>query len=203
MIAALAAWLLSFGQPALEAHILSVSAHIYTSVGECSGSVVRASGGHVVILTAKHCTENQQVLWSQFGGKTAKYRKIIRVVQSKNLDLATIEIAGVPAQPVAELAQTALPRGGAFTLIGLSDDVPWAISRGFVMSDLVEGGYDDKHRFMFVPIACQGCDEGDSGAGIFNTKGELAGVFVAGSQDKVRGYYVSLSDTRKFIWKNR
>jgi hypothetical protein len=59
--------------------------------------------------------------------------------------------------------------------------------------------YASKSSFMDIPVACQGCDEGDSGSGVFNTKGELAGVFVATSQNNVRGDMVPLADVQAFL----
>lgn len=184
----------------LAYRILPTAVHIVLGAGECSGTIIRARNGRVVVLTARHCVDDQVVKYIEVEGLPARYRRIVRIVKSGDWDLATIEIVGMGYQEFATVADSPIPWGESFELVGLSYEVPWAISRGYVMGEAVAADYPP-YKGMDVPLACMGCDEGDSGSGVFNSQGLLSGVLVAISQNNVRAYAVSLHDVRVFLTK--
>jgi hypothetical protein len=189
--------LILFALLSLEDKVQSTAVHLISETAECSGTVIDSHH----ILTAKHCVKHKFDKAEIDGGKITCY-DLGKVKTAKYQDLATIEFSKCGTLPVAEVSQNALVRGEAFTLIGLSYDVPWALSRGFVMSSTPIGTQTgEKSPILFdIVLFCQGCDEGDSGSGVFNTKGELAGVFVATSQNNVRAYMVPLASVKKFLY---
>jgi hypothetical protein len=181
----------------LEAKILSYAVYIVTAQDECSGVVITTYDGIATILTARHClrTPLESI---RIGGKPAQFKKFGVVALSKNLDLATIQVLDAGHQNAARFAPAPVPVGGTIAMIGLSFDVPWAPALGFVMGQPSPVQYDNT-LFFEAPFACMGCDEGMSGAGVFNAQGELSGVYVAQSRNNVRAYMVPLSDIRKFL----
>jgi trypsin-like peptidase len=187
-------------QKPLAARILPTAVHIMMDLGECSGTIIRSSHGNVTILTARHCVDGQELSYVQVGGLPKQYPHIKRVVKSKHLDLAIVELTGMGKQTSAIIADSPIPWGEPFELVGLSYEVPWAISRGYVMGGLVTleyAGYSGRD----VPLACTGCDEGDSGSGVFNSQGMLTGVLAAMSKNNIRTYAVPLADIRVFLKK--
>jgi hypothetical protein len=135
----------------------------------------------------------------EIGGPDRVCKHFGKIVSSKTQDIAIIRLVNCGSLPVAAIAPVPMERGENFTIIGLSETVPWALARGFIMSSVPQEISCEKKLFKDISLACQGCDEGDSGSGVFNTKGELAGVFVAGSQNNVRGYMVPLADVQAFL----
>jgi hypothetical protein len=136
----------------------------------------------------------------EVGGPDRVCKHFGKITTSKTQDLALIRVIGCNwSTPIAPIASVPMSRGDNFTIIGLSDVVPWALARGFVMANETQEIICEKKLFNDIALACQGCDEGDSGSGVFNTKGELAGVFVAASQNNVRGYMVPLADVQAFL----
>jgi len=186
----------SAGAATLEDSVQSVSVRLFTTKHtECSGTVISKD----YILTAGHCLRGSFTL-AEIGGPLHICTHLGRPIQSNVQDLALIPISRCGDIRPAEVSDSPLGRGDTFTIIGLSDIVPWSLARGFVMSaEPVQIFYASKSSFMDIPVACQGCDEGDSGSGVFNTKGELAGVFVATSQNNVRGDMVPLADVQAFL----
>jgi hypothetical protein len=188
--------LVLFALLSLEDKVQSTAVHLISENAECSGTLIDL--GH--ILTAKHCVK-YTFDKAEMGGPDVVCYGLGKVRVSRTQDLALIDLEGCGGRPVAELSQNALVRGESFTIVGLSYDVPWALARGFVMSATPVGTQTgEKAPVLYdIPLFCQGCDEGDSGSGVFNTKGELAGVFVAASQNNVRAYMVPLADVKKFL----
>ena len=193
MLAFILLALLSF-----EDKIQSTAVHLISESTECSGTIIDATH----ILTARHCIGEDPFLRAEVGGPTVVCHGLEATRVSKTQDLALIEIKDCGALVVATLADSPMARGDSFTIIGLSYDVPWALARGFVMSPGLVRIECEKHKFQDVALFCQGCDEGDSGSGVFNNKGELAGVFVAASQNNVRAYMVPLKDVKAFLHGN-
>jgi len=183
----------------LEETIQDTAIHLVTVNSECSGTVVSPS----VILTARHCM-GVPVTSIEIGGPDRICKHFGKVIKAKNADLALITVLNCGALPVAPIAASAMHRGDKFELIGLSYDVGWALSQGFVMSsDLQDIRYHkDPATYHVIALACMGCDEGDSGAGVFNLQGELEGVFVASSENNVRTYMVPLAVVKAFLQGN-
>jgi S1-C subfamily serine protease len=192
----LSMWLSVFAQPPIP---MSTAVLVVSDLGMCSGTVIANHSGATTILTADHCVHGQILDYVQIGGLGRKYKHFTAVTESKQYDLALIFIDKTGSQPVAQLSQNTLIRAGTFSLVGLSSTVPWALSKGFVMGD-PEFIHYTGYKGWDMTLACMGCDEGDSGSGLFNDRGELVGVLVAGSKDNVRQYAITLHDVRKFLW---
>lgn len=184
----------SAGAATLEDQIQSTAIHLVTLNSECSGTAISPT----VILTARHCMDIP-FSYVEIGGPDRVCKHFGKNALSKTQDLALIRVIGCGALPVASIAASPMDRGDTFTLIGLSDTLPWALARGFIMSAVPTQISCEKKLFNDIALSCQGCDEGDSGSGVFNTKGELAGVFVAASKNNVRGYMVPLVDVKAFL----
>jgi S1-C subfamily serine protease len=180
----------------LEDGIQSTAVHIVTKNTECSGVLIDSTH----ILTARHCTK-EAFDYVEIAGSSKRYCNFGTVRKSPTADIALIELLDAGTHPAAIIAENSPVRGDALTLIGLSYDVTWALSRGFVMSaEPQEVNYKhDPVTYHATVIACMGCDEGDSGAGVFNSAGEVVGVFIASSENGVRTYMATLSDIKKFL----
>jgi V8-like Glu-specific endopeptidase len=182
----------------LDDRIQYSAVHLVTKNTECSGTVVSPG----VVLTARHCI-HESFDYAEVGGPDTRYTGFGKVTKSKSVDLALVRVPG--ADHAANIAAESPHRGDAFTMVGLSSDVPWALARGFVMSNYpADVMYkNDPHPYHMTVLACQGCDEGDSGSGVFNLLGELVGVFVASSENNVRTYMVPLADVKAFLAANK
>ncbi len=180
----------------LDDKIQQSEAHLVTKSSECSGTLI-APG---VVLTARHCV-GEAFDYVEIGGPDTSYKLFGKVIKSKNADLALVMVPDATRDPVANLATQPPHRGDDFRLIGLSFDVPWALSKGFVMSAYPADirYHKDPRTYHVTALSCMGCDEGDSGAGVFNDQGELEGVFVASSENNVRTYMVPLAEVKKFL----
>lgn len=180
----------------LDDKIQQSAAHLVTKNSECSGTMIRPD----IILTAKHCL-GIPFDYVEIGGPDNTYKHFGKITKAKGVDLALVQVINTGAQHAANIAENGPHRGDNFTLIGLSYDVPWAISRGFVMSTDPQGimYHKDPTTYFVTALACMGCDEGDSGSGVFNDQGELEGVFVASSENNVRTYMVPLAEVKKFL----
>ncbi len=180
----------------LEDTIQSHAVHLITKNTECSGVLIAPS----FILTARHCTK-ESLDYVEINGLPKRYMEIGRTYKSRVSDLALIKVGGINLQSFATIADNEAARGDNLSLIGLSYDASWSLSRGFVMSTIPQDvNYKgDNTTYHAFAIACQGCDEGDSGAGVFNNAGELVGVFIAQSQNDVRSYMVPLSEIKLFL----
>jgi hypothetical protein len=178
----------------LDDKIQQSAVHLVTKNTECSGTVI-APG---VVLTARHCI-HEDFDYAEVGGPGTRLTNFGKITKAKSVDLALLLVPG--AQPAAIIAENAPKRGDAWSLVGLSYDVPWSVSRGFVLSNYTSGIYykHDDTPYLVTPLACMGCDEGDSGSGVFNDQGELEGVFVASSENNVRTYMVPLAEVKKFL----
>lgn len=183
----------------LEENIQATSVHILTSDSECSGTIISPS----VILTARHCT-GTPLTSIEIGGPDRTCKHFGTIIRSKTSDLALVPVINCGSLPVAQIAPSSALRGDAFEIIGLSYDVPWALARGFVMStDLQDIRYHkDPTVYHVLALACMGCDEGDSGSGVFNLLDQLEGVFVASSENNVRTYMVPLEAVKGFLKAN-
>jgi S1-C subfamily serine protease len=188
--------LILFALLSLEDKVQSTAVHLISETTECSGTVIDPTH----ILTAKHCV-GATFDKAEIGGPDLPCYGLGKVTTSKTQDLALIEFKYCGTPPVAQIADAPISRGEAFTIVGLSYDVSWALARGFVMSAIPQSIQEGKDKPVFkdIPLFCQGCDEGDSGSGVFNNQGELAGVFVAASQNNVRAYMVPLDVVKKFL----
>lgn len=191
----LLALLLAMAYPEI---ILDTAAHITSSDGgECSGVVVRARQNTIIVLTAAHCMTSAPES-VDIGGNGRALKHFGHISRSETQDLALIEVSDVGSHKAASVASSPIKPGESFVLVGLSYDVNWAVANGFVMASKHYVQYIGFHGYD-IPIACMGCDEGDSGAGVFDADGRLAGIYVAHGESRVRNYMVPLEDIRSFL----
>lgn len=165
----------------------------------CSGTVVQSSGKRSVILTAKHCLEGGVPRSVDFlDGDTGKVQ---RILESPKRDLILLVTKTKYVHPSAHLN---LITAGLtpITLFGISDDVFWGYSPGYIMSEfLVEADYG-KFSQSTLPIACASCDVGGSGGAVFED-GNIVGVLVAGRHAKGVSYMLPAGDVLKFLYASR
>lgn len=152
-----------------------------------SGEIVaRRSDGTLLVLTARHVVEGMsrpyvffrnaaqdaeslEDLWSAGHGVAAGI-----LSESISDDLALVEVAPFPDDQyaVATLSGTASPAQG--DIVGDPDGRPLTISTYRYVANS-----DDA-----IVVACASCAHGDSGGGVFDAHGNLAGILVA--EERIR-----------------
>ncbi len=182
----------------------STSVQVHLEGAECSGTVIGSTATVAKVLTAKHCAA-RAVISVEF--RDGEIGTPIHGYVAKYNDIALITVKVKHAHYVATFAARAAKTGDDILLFGLSQDTPWALARGFVMSANQEITYGTKDKdnalagqtILTTPLGCVGCDEGDSGSGVFNMEGHLVGVFAAMSLDSARSFMVPWAETVQFV----
>jgi hypothetical protein len=182
----------------------ATSAQIHMGDYACSGTVIGSTASVAKVLTAKHCAA---LAVSSIDFRDGEIGTPIRGYVAKYSDVAIILVNVRHPHYAAAFATRAAQTGEDVLLFGLSQDIPWTLARGFIMGADHVITYDQKYRndvmagqtIMETPFGCVGCDEGDSGSGVFNMEGRLVGVFAAMSPDNVRSFMVTWNDMTQFV----
>jgi len=143
--------------------------------GVGAGTVIDARGGHLRILTAKHVATFGTLAVTFEDGTTVPGR-VESLVPER--DLAIVDADATPFE-AAELRPVAVAPPASNTAVhvwgsGLNGPAleMGAIARvGATMPD----GTEPAGRFA---LACRTCHRGDSGAGVYDARGRLVGVYV-------------------------
>ncbi len=139
-----------------------------------AGTVVAKAGASLLILTAAHVA-TFGVLELRLADASEVPARLVSVMPGR--DLALIE-AALPENLAAQLQAAPLARPLAAEVVhvwGSGNDGP-AFETGTVTSvgrNLPDGAPRGRYAF-----GCALCHEGDSGAGLFNERGELVGVYI-------------------------
>ncbi len=140
-----------------------------------AGTVLENDGKHVRIVTAKHV--------ATFGSLTVRLEdgsSVAARIESllPNRDLAIVDADVDPAAAAAlRPAPVAPPRSHTPVHVWGSGNAGPALETGVVQNVGAEMPDGTKPAGRYA-LACERCHRGDSGAGIFNERGELVGVYV-------------------------
>ncbi len=138
------------------------------------GTVIAKAGTHVRVLTAAHVATHGTLQLRLQDGSESPARLVVAVA---GRDLALIE-ADVAVASAASLQAALVARPEAAELVhvwGSGNDGP-AYETATVRNvgrDLPDGAPHGRYA-----LGCALCHEGDSGAGIYNERGELVGVYI-------------------------
>jgi S1-C subfamily serine protease len=132
-----------------------------------AGVIVGERKGVLTIVTAKHIVEHtgrRFVVFPEFVGRFA-----LRVVPDPYHDLAVVFVRALPgvSYRVARIAPSSFNSGQRFVVMGHPGAQSWVASPGVAERHL-------RSTLLFCPT----CDRGDSGAGAFDSQGELRGIVV-------------------------
>lgn len=171
--------------------------HCYLSVRDAksrtiswgSGTVIYDNGRFAAVLTASHVFDDSEEPISVMfpGGGTYPARMIVR---DKALDYAVVAIHS-PGREPAKIAPAGQV-GGKFRVCGFGMDRTFKVVTGSL-----SGGLFNPETKMESATLDVGARQGDSGGGVFNEKGELAGV-VWGSNGAYSAF-VSVQKAKGFI----
>ena len=193
-------------KPALSAElsaqtvmVISRMNHNRSAVG--SGVIVQNNSRGILILTAKHIVRRGGPVFVVF--RTPQYVRINakRISLSASHDLALLWIAPIIMHlRTAHFARHDLQTRDRFIVMGHPGAHSWLASAGIAERHLHD-----------VFLYCPQCDRGDSGAGVFNVRGELTGIVISkvfidapnartGARMHAIAFFMeSLKDTRAFV----
>lgn len=139
----------------------------------CSGVIIRSSAEIAVIATAKHCVTEGHVYLAHF------YDGEVGVVQSARIsaqaDVATVNVAS-RRHPVISMFDNVL-EGQPLFLVGAPTGEAWSFSSAYSRSG---NRLDPEGDGPSIEVECSSCYFGDSGAGVFDYRGRVVGIMVAG-----------------------
>ena len=193
-------------RPAVPQRLVEYNVVVYNlNRANCGGTVVSASSSGIFVLTAAHCVINRQDQtimpygFISFNGDD-KYRVTAIAVSRKN-DLALLMTTDTtPLKLVAPLASSPPKVGDFVWIIGYGARVEDIVSHGTVAKENVASYHNTETRWLLVNGSIY---YGNSGGGVFNSKGELVGVIVEnGPQHPVWGLWASavhLDTVRQFL----
>jgi len=159
---------------ALDDRALTVLITTPTAEGTMVGAgVVFGRGGDLTILTAAHVLKESSMPEVRSpAGLRFDVRSIERI---PGHDLALIH-AATPTEPY-RVAVTGRPETGESLFVwGHPRGRPFTLARGMVLDLDPKLEIVPEKRFT---IACPTCDIGDSGAGVFDERGDLLGILVS------------------------
>ena len=139
------------------------------------GVVVARDGDVLTIATAAHVIKDGGPMRILDTSRQAYYA-VIDVRQIPAGDLALVRVRAQPQSPQPVALATAAP-GEPVWVWGHPDNAFWTLATGTVTRvDARLPHRDDTPR---ITITCDRCAHGDSGAGVFNAKGQLVGILTA------------------------
>ena len=165
----------------------------YPDVLLCSGFAVQKRGHYMNIMTAQHCTQDEELyMWGVavgkvsmvpsrvvfFNGDTAPVKHVYRAQGS---DSAILIVQPMHHHPVVELRSKLPRRGEKLFVFGMPGGRPWMYSSAVGMDGVETEAANDGPLFAgLIPLECPSCYGGDSGAGVFDSRGRVVGFIDAG-----------------------
>jgi S1-C subfamily serine protease len=139
-----------------------------------AGTIVSVAGSNVTIITAKHVAVFGSLTVTFADGNTAA-GKILSLVRDRDLALVQAEVApdvaaGLHAATIGR-PQANLPVHVWGSGLNGPAYEPGAIKA--IGRELPDGAAHNRYA-----VNCDLCHQGDSGAGVFNARGELVGIYV-------------------------
>jgi hypothetical protein len=161
--------------------VVRASGAVMDGIG--AGTIVAVTGSSVTVLTAKHVADIGP-LTLKFADGTKAEAKITSEIAGRDLALVTADVDPTFAATL-HVAPVAAPKANLPVHVwgsGVTGPAfePAAIDK--VGAVLPDGAIHDRYT-----LHCALCHEGDSGAGVFDARGNLVGVFVG---------YFEMSDGR-------
>ena len=152
--------------------ILATSA---TERGIGAGTVLENDGTHVRIVTAKHVA-TFGALAVELEDGTRVPARIERLVASRDLAIVDADVDPSEARTL-RAAPVAAPLAHAPVHVWGSGNAGPALETG-VVADVAGDMPDGSEANGRYTLDCKTCHRGDSGAGIFDGRGELVGVYI-------------------------
>ncbi|HEV3154561.1 MAG TPA: serine protease [Candidatus Baltobacteraceae bacterium] len=141
---------------------------------ETGAGVVVGQDDGLEILTAFHVADHAHLRVTTYYGEVLP---VLKVVHLAPRDLAIVKTP-IPERLFPAITTT-LPgaAGSPMFTYGAPNDVVWQFSKGAIRGRAFVPKDGDDGEFG---MTCTGCDNGSSGGGIFNARGDLEGILVAG-----------------------
>lgn len=163
-----------------------VSARVDDRSQAVGAGVIIAVSPNVIVLTARHLAGRKNLALHTYSGEDLR---IVAEYEVADRDLALIVASGPCTGCEAAETADAVTIGEPIHVWGNPQGRPYTLSAGSVV-DLHPNlpGFATNGRFA---LACDTCDVGDSGAGVFDQRGRLLGIVTEG--------WDGLSGTRKRV----
>lgn len=167
----------------------SLRVNVYDGQGISGGSGTHLGGG--LVLTNRHVALRAGLLVDVSTSEGRHYRGRVAAVCAYS-DLAAVVLDNPVGLPQASLAPAVTPTGAPVWKVGYpaSNRRQQEVHRG-TMGGTVHVGWGQSNN-----IAMR-CSSGDSGGGIFDSKGQLVGVLWGGAGNETTA--CTFADTRRFV----
>lgn len=153
----------------------------------CSGSILRAVGAYEDILTARHCTVDEQGMFGTVKVTPAHvhfWDGDVGVVQSisrdPHADIAVLHVHSMRRHPHTIRFADSMHMGEPVFMVGLPNGIYWNLSTALIMS-AVEISPQPPDFVNLVQLECASCYGGDSGAAVYDDAGHVVGLLDAKS----------------------
>jgi S1-C subfamily serine protease len=161
----------------------------------CSGVVMWSNGQDEDIVTARHCNMAKDLSEGpiMLGTVTPRALRVVffdgdvgqvrSIYNSPNSDVAVIRVHSVRSHPFAFLSRRDLSIGQPLFVFGMPSGISWYKSPATAAtgSRIANEFTDDESIYNGeIVFECQACEGGTSGAAVWNERGEVVGINVAG-----------------------
>jgi hypothetical protein len=152
-----------------------VAARVSDRSEAVGAGVIIAVSPNVIVLTARHLAARKNLSLRTFAGEQLR---IVAEYEVADRDLALIVATGACTGCEAAETADAITVGEPIHVWGNPQGRRYVMSPGTV-ADLrpTIPGYETNGRFA---LACDSCDVGDSGGGVFDERGRLLGIITEG-----------------------
>jgi hypothetical protein len=152
-----------------------VSARVSDRSEAVGAGVIIAVSPNVIVLTARHLAARKNLALRTYSGEQLR---IVAEYEVADRDLALIVATGACTGCEAAETADAITVGEAIHVWGNPQGKRYVLSAGTI-ADLRPKipGFETNGRFA---LACETCDVGDSGGGVFDDRGRLLGIITEG-----------------------
>lgn len=151
-------------------------------VGVGTGVVVdRVDANHYAIVTAAHVARYGNPHVALYAHPRAHARVEMSMMDPRGEDVAVLIVRSAVRLPVVPLAQREPPGGAMLEVVGHPYAHTWTVTRArYVQGEI-------RPNMLLRPLLtrdstlwiCRGCDRGNSGSGIYDSRGRLAALIYA------------------------
>jgi len=148
----------------------------------CTGFVITSEKAYEVIGTARHCTEDvsdRGVLF--FDGD---HGRVVGVDASQDADVAILYVRSMRSHPVVQFSSDNVQPGQRYFLVGMGSGDPWSYASLISRNGSEDYADDNGPQITFEAPSVW---FGDSGSAVFDERGHVVGVLVAGMDQERPG----------------